>query len=168
MEQSAKETWKRLLDRARVRLPEPTLRTWLEPAEAVSTAWEIASALDAAHTKGLVHGDLKAADIVLTPGGVRVHGFGSSHFDPTRSEVIDRDRGFFTRVGDAFSDDSNNERDLYVLAGKKVSAAAKESNLRVRAEENTTLMLEGLLGRLGYTDVHIVFEKPAPPTSSTS
>ena len=36
MEQSAKETWKRLLERARVRLPEPTLRTWLEPAEAVS------------------------------------------------------------------------------------------------------------------------------------
>src|SRR5882672_2323368 len=36
MEQSAKETWKRLLDRARARLPEPTLRTWLEPAEPVS------------------------------------------------------------------------------------------------------------------------------------
>ncbi len=36
MEQSAKETWKRLLDQARTRLPEPTLRTWLEPAEAVS------------------------------------------------------------------------------------------------------------------------------------
>jgi len=36
MEPSAKETWKRLLDRARIRLPEPTLRTWLEPAEAVS------------------------------------------------------------------------------------------------------------------------------------
>ncbi|HEY2805071.1 MAG TPA: chromosomal replication initiator protein DnaA [Gemmatimonadales bacterium] len=36
MEQSAKDTWKRLLDQARSRLPEPTLRTWLEPAEAVS------------------------------------------------------------------------------------------------------------------------------------
>jgi chromosomal replication initiator protein len=36
MEQSAKETWKRLLDQARTRLPEPTLRTWLEPAEPVS------------------------------------------------------------------------------------------------------------------------------------
>jgi len=36
MEQSAKETWKRLLDQARARLPEPTLRTWLEPAEGVS------------------------------------------------------------------------------------------------------------------------------------
>jgi chromosomal replication initiator protein len=36
MEQSAKDTWKRLLDQARTRLPEPALRTWLEPAEAVS------------------------------------------------------------------------------------------------------------------------------------
>ena len=36
MEQSPKDTWKRLLDRARTRLPEPTLRTWLEPAEAVA------------------------------------------------------------------------------------------------------------------------------------
>jgi len=36
MEQSAKDTWNRILDRARARLPEPTLRTWLEPAEAVS------------------------------------------------------------------------------------------------------------------------------------
>jgi chromosomal replication initiator protein len=36
MEQSARDSWKRLLDQARTRLPEPTLRTWLEPAEAVS------------------------------------------------------------------------------------------------------------------------------------
>src|SRR5512134_2799152 len=35
MELSAKEVWKRLLDQARTRLPEPTLRTWLEPAEPV-------------------------------------------------------------------------------------------------------------------------------------
>jgi len=36
MEQSAKDIWKRLLEQARARLPEPTLRTWLEPAEPVS------------------------------------------------------------------------------------------------------------------------------------
>ncbi|HWO89723.1 MAG TPA: chromosomal replication initiator protein DnaA [Gemmatimonadales bacterium] len=36
MESSAKDTWKRLLDQARTRLPEPALRTWLEPAEAVA------------------------------------------------------------------------------------------------------------------------------------
>ena len=32
MELSAKEVWKRLLDEARRELPEPTVRTWLEPA----------------------------------------------------------------------------------------------------------------------------------------
>jgi chromosomal replication initiator protein len=35
MEQSAKETWKRILDQARTRLPEPAVRTWLEPVEPV-------------------------------------------------------------------------------------------------------------------------------------
>jgi hypothetical protein len=85
--------------------------------------------------------------------------------DPVHSEVIDRDRGLFTRIGDMFSDDTNNERDLYRLAGTKLDAAATESNLRARAEKNTTLMLEGLLGRLGYTDVNVVFEKSAPATA---
>jgi hypothetical protein len=81
--------------------------------------------------------------------------------DPTRSEVIDRDRGLVNRVGDVFGDDTNNERDLYILAGKKLAAAAKESNLRGRAEKNTRLMLEGLLGRVGFTDVEVTFT-PAP------
>jgi len=86
--------------------------------------------------------------------------YGRAIIDPTRSSVVDRDRGVFTRVGDMFSDDTNNERNLYLLAGRKVTAAANASNLRARAEKNTTLMLEGLLGRLGYTDVKVVFEKP--------
>lgn len=83
--------------------------------------------------------------------------YGRAIVDPARSEVIDRDRGLFTRIGDLFGDDTNNERELYVLAGKKLTAAAKESNLRERAERNTALMLEGLFGRLGYTDVNVVF-----------
>ena len=36
MELSAKETWARLLDEARLELPEATMRTWLEPAEPVA------------------------------------------------------------------------------------------------------------------------------------
>jgi len=36
MEPSAKETWKLLLDQARMRLPEQTVRTWLDPVEAVA------------------------------------------------------------------------------------------------------------------------------------
>jgi hypothetical protein len=79
--------------------------------------------------------------------------------DPTRSEVVDRDRGIVDRIGDVFGDDTNNEKELYVLAGKKLDAAARESNLRVRAEKNTRSMLEGLLGRLGYTDVQVTFTK---------
>jgi hypothetical protein len=77
--------------------------------------------------------------------------------DPTRSEVVDRDRGLVDRIGDVFGDDTNNERDLYILAGKKLAAAARDSNLRDRAEKNTTLMLEGLLGRLGYAGVDVTF-----------
>lgn len=101
----------------------------------------------------------QAVTITLAPPA-----YARAVIDPTRSEVIDRDRGFFTRIGDAFSDDTNNERDLYVRAAKKVTAAAKESNLRGRAQENTTLMLEGFLGRLGYDDVRVVFEKPVAAT----
>src|SRR5438067_13474094 len=36
MEQSTKEAWKRLLDEARRELPDATVRTWLEPAEAIA------------------------------------------------------------------------------------------------------------------------------------
>ena len=36
MELSAKETWARLLAEARLELPDATMRTWLEPAEAVA------------------------------------------------------------------------------------------------------------------------------------
>jgi hypothetical protein len=87
--------------------------------------------------------------------------------DPTRSEVVDRDRGLVNRIGDVFGDDTNNERDLYVLAGKKLAAAAMESDLQARAEKNTRLMLEGLLGRLGYQDVRVVFEKDRAPAKAS-
>ena len=84
--------------------------------------------------------------------------------DPTRSAVVDRDRGIIDRIGDAFGDDTNNEKSLYVLAGKKIDAAAHESNLQVRAEKNTRQMLDGLLGRLGFNDVQVTFAKPGRAT----
>jgi len=92
--------------------------------------------------------------------------YGRPIVDPLRSEVIDRDRGLITRIGDVFGDDTNNERDLYVVAAKKLAAAAKETSLATKAERNTTVMLEGLIGRLGFSDVTVRFAKPAPAGSA--
>jgi hypothetical protein len=94
--------------------------------------------------------------------------YGKAIVDPARSSVVDRDRGIVDRIGDLFGDDTNNEKGLYELAGKKIAAAARESNLQARAEKNTRLMLEGLVGRLGFTDVAVTFTSPpaAHPTAT--
>jgi hypothetical protein len=42
-----------------------------------------------------------------------------------------------------------------------MQAAAAESDLRKRAEENTTKMLQGLLGALGFSSVNVSFT-PTP------
>ncbi|MCJ7437239.1 MAG: DUF4230 domain-containing protein [Acidimicrobiia bacterium] len=81
--------------------------------------------------------------------------------DPARSHVAARDRGLVDRIAGVFSDDPTSERDLYLLAGHKLGAAARESHLLARAEANTTTMLQGLLGKAGFTDVRVVFTRPA-------
>ncbi len=43
------------------------------------------------------------------------------------------------------------------LASKHIGEAAKTSGLTTRAETNTTNMLKGLLGSLGFTDVNISY-----------
>src|SRR5438094_302217 len=47
---------------------------------------------------------------------------------------------------------------LYAAAEPKLRAAAEESGLVARADQNTEAMLRTLLGPLGYDDVHVVFE----------
>jgi hypothetical protein len=86
--------------------------------------------------------------------------------DPARSHVAARDRGLVDRIAGVFSDDPTSERDLYVLAGHKLGAAARESHLLARAQANTTTMLKGLLGKAGFTDVRVVFT-PATGTVTT-
>lgn len=78
--------------------------------------------------------------------------------DLANSRVLSRDRGLLDRVGGMFSDNPTSEREVAALAERKLDAAAAESDLRRRAEENTRDMLTGLARSLGYTDVIVRFD----------
>jgi uncharacterized protein DUF4230 len=82
---------------------------------------------------------------------------GPARIDTERSRVVSRDRGLLDRIGSVFSDNPTSERELYLLAENKVAAAAAESDLQARAEQNTRAMLQGMLRPLGYTNVTVVF-----------
>lgn len=62
------------------------------------------------------------------------------------------------RVGGALVDNPTSEQDLILAAQAKMRIAAAQVNLVERAEENTTKMLTGMLGALGYDDVTVVYE----------
>ena len=87
---------------------------------------------------------------------------GEATVDPAASHVASEDRGFANRVAGFFSDNPNGAQRFYKLAQQKIDAAARESNLVVRAETNTTKMLQGLLAKLGFADVQVSYTKPAP------
>lgn len=78
--------------------------------------------------------------------------------DLENSRVLARDRGVLDRVGGMFSDNPTSEREVAALAEEKLDAAAAESDLRERAEQNTRAMLTGLARSLGYTDVEVRFD----------
>ena len=79
--------------------------------------------------------------------------------DLDRSYVYDRRQGVLNEIGLLFEDERNTERDVYLLAERKLDeAAARGSGLVARAERNTRAMLESLLGSLGFTSVDVRFE----------
>jgi hypothetical protein len=80
--------------------------------------------------------------------------------DPENSRVLDRDRGLVDRLGDAFGDNPVEDSELYALAERRLAAAAAESDVLERAEDNTRSMLTTLAGSLGVDDVTIEFEEP--------
>jgi len=84
--------------------------------------------------------------------------------DTDKSHVASRQRGIVNRIAGIFSDNPTSEQEMYHLAEKKLAAAAQHSKLVDRAERNTTAMLQGFLGKLGYTDVQVVFSSPAATT----
>jgi Protein of unknown function (DUF4230) len=83
-----------------------------------------------------------------------------ARIDPDRSYVFSRERGLLDRLGSVLSDNPTSERRLYQLAEDRLEAAATESGLVERAEQNTKTMLESMLRSLGYRDVTVTFQDP--------
>lgn len=82
--------------------------------------------------------------------------------DLERSYVYERDRGILNEIGGLFSDDADDQAELYRLAEQKLNTAARQnSGLLRRAEGNTRELLEGLLGGLGFTSVTVRFAEPS-------
>ena len=86
---------------------------------------------------------------------------GEADVDLENSRVLSRDRGALDRLGGVFRDSPTSEREVTVLAETKLDAAAAESDLRQRAEDNTRSMLTGLAGALGYEEVIVRFDADA-------
>ncbi|MGW1728999.1 DUF4230 domain-containing protein [Streptomyces sp. NPDC002306] len=82
---------------------------------------------------------------------------GKPALDPDRSYAVSKQRGLLDRLGDLFSDNPNGEQAVQKLAVRHIGDAAKDSGLTTRAETNTTDMLEGLLGSLGFKEVHVSY-----------
>jgi hypothetical protein len=83
--------------------------------------------------------------------------------DLGRSRVFDRDRGLLDRIGGVFEDNPSNERELLVLAERKLAAAAAaDRGVLQAAERNTRAMLESLMRGLGFERVTVRFARPDP------
>jgi hypothetical protein len=79
--------------------------------------------------------------------------------DVSESYVLAQDRGVWDRITGMFSSDPScaSETQLIQYAETKISAAAEQSGLKQRAEDNTTSWLTGMLRSLGYERVTINF-----------
>lgn len=73
---------------------------------------------------------------------------GKPNLDFDRSHVYSDDRGVVDRLVDVF--ETPQQAELNKLAETRMADAAEESELRVRAAENTKSMLTGLFGSLEY------------------
>ncbi|HEV2755842.1 MAG TPA: DUF4230 domain-containing protein [Actinomycetota bacterium] len=104
-----------------------------------------------------VSDDRRGVEIVLPPATLS-----EARVDLAKSRIVDTDRGIVNRVGDAFSDDTNEERQLLLLAQRKIEEAARQDRaLLALAERNTRSMLTGLLRGLGFERITIRFAAPA-------
>lgn len=100
----------------------------------------------------VVSPDRRAVTITL-PAPV----FTPAAIDAAQSRVVGRERGLAERLAGVFEDSPTGEQELYVLAGTKLDAAARQSGLAGNAEESTRRMLTALATSFGYEQITVVF-----------
>jgi hypothetical protein len=77
--------------------------------------------------------------------------------DVSQSYVYAEQQGLMNRVGNFFSGNPNSQQQVYILAEKKIAAAAKASALVVDAQRNTTAMLTSMLTSLGFQHIVVTY-----------
>ena len=115
-------------------------------------AGTVQSYVDLGKARVTVSSDRRTATIVLPPAQL-----GTAALNPKESYVFAQNRGLFNRIGDFFSGNPNDQQKLNILAAQKIQTAAGASGLIARAEQNTQLMLSGLLRSLGFTSVTVKY-----------
>ena len=81
--------------------------------------------------------------------------------DPKRSRVVSRNRGLLDRAESIFEDSPTGDREFFLLAQRKLLAAAQaDPGLLRTAQRNTRDTLTGLLRGLGFERVVISFAEP--------
>jgi hypothetical protein len=80
-----------------------------------------------------------------------------ARLDLENSYVFAEERGLINRIGEVFGGDPNRQQEVYRLAQERITAAARDSGLGQRAQENTRKMLEGLLRSLGYQTITVTY-----------
>jgi Protein of unknown function (DUF4230) len=102
-----------------------------------------------------VSGDRRSVTLRLPRPGLE-----KPNLDQGRSYVVSQQRGIVNRIQEFVGPEPNRLQKLYVLAEQRLTAAAEESALVARAEQNARVMLTGLLRSLGFTTVTIEFKAP--------
>jgi hypothetical protein len=82
---------------------------------------------------------------------------GKANLNLEKSYVFAEQRGLLNRLGEVFEGDPNRQQQVYQLAQERITAAARDSGLAARADENTRKMLQGLLRSLGYEKVEVTY-----------
>jgi hypothetical protein len=102
--------------------------------------------------------DRRTATIVLPPATLS-----EPRVDVAKSHVVARQQGLLDRLGNFFGGGGSDQR-VYELASQKMTAAAKaDGSVQPLAEQNTTSMLKGLLGALGFTTVTVNYSGGPTP-----